>query len=355
MPAESAPAESTPAPAGIDPAGFARWLARTHPELATAETPEITLITGGKSNITYRVHGTARPLVLRRPPLGHVLASAHDMGREHRVIAALGQTAVPVPGVVDLVDDTEAREVTGTVFFVMHEAPGRVLAKPRDNAGLTARGLHAIGIELAERLAELHAVDAASVGLDDFGRPDGYLARQVATWRRQLEASRSREVEGLDALAEQLAATVPQSGAPAIVHGDYRLDNVLVTGEGDTPTISAILDWEMATLGDPLLDLGILSVYWALPEIDGAAAILPSAVDVAAGSPSFEQLVDAYAARADIHTPELGWYRSFAAFKLAVIAEGIFYRYQSGNTLGAGFDRFGEIVPALVEHARSAH
>ncbi len=232
---------------GLDVAGLAQWLAESHPELVGGPLTAH-LITGGRSNLTYRIDGARRPLVLRRPPLGHVLSSAHDMAREHRVITALRNAAVPVPPTVDVVDDTATARVTGTPFFVMEFVEGRVLADPVQNADFTSAGLGSLGRELAGILAELHAIDPASVGLEGFGRADGYLERQLATWRRQLDASRSRAVPALDELQEGLGERMPRSARASLVHGDYRLDNALVAGFGDTPRIAAILDWEMATL-----------------------------------------------------------------------------------------------------------
>lgn len=351
-------AEDTPTPPGdgtpgLDVAGLAAWLARTHPE--RAEGPlSAEVIAGGRSNLTYGVTGARMPLIVRRPPLGHVLPTAHDMRREHRVISALGATSVPVPVVVDVVDDTEAREVTGTVFFVMERAPGRILARPADNAGLTPAACRDLGLQLAGHLADLHAVDPAAVGLADFGRPDGYLDRQMSTWRRQLDASRSRQTPDLDALQARLGERMPGSVRTGIVHGDYRLDNALVVGAGDQARISAILDWEMATLGDPLVDVGMFGMYWDIGQVPGFAGIVPSAVDPAAGYASFDELVDAYAARSGAAVPDLAWYRAFAAYKLAVILEGIHFRFQSGRTVGAGFEQMGALVEPLARLGREA-
>lgn len=333
---------------GLDCAGLTRWLERNHPTLAAGPL-SATVIAGGRSNLTYRVDGAVRPLVLRRPPLGHVLSSAHDMRREHRVIAALADSAVPVPPTVDIVDDAERAEVTGTTFFVMERVEGRVLAEPAHNRAYTAAGLHALGLRLAEILADLHAVDPGAVGLGDFGRPDGYLDRQLATWRRQLDASRSREVPWLDDLQERLGAAFPGGGDGAgIVHGDFRLDNVLVAGAADAPDVAAVLDWEMATLGDPLVDLGILGLYWDIRAL-GDGAFTQSAVAPGAGYPDFDELVDVYAARSGRAIGDLSWYRAFAAYKLAVILEGIHFRYRAGDTVGEGFDLIGDLVRPLAD------
>ncbi|MEU2201755.1 phosphotransferase family protein [Isoptericola sp. NPDC019482] len=350
---------------GLDTAGLRQWLEREHPELAGGGPGEsagteltASVIAGGRSNLTYRVDGARVPLVVRRPPLGHVLSTAHDMRREHRVVTALADSPVPVPRTVDVVDDTDRAEVTGTVFFVMEHVAGTVLSRPGQNAAFTTGGLHALGLELAQVLADLHAVDPAAVGLADFGRPDGYLDRQVATWRRQYDASRSRPQPRLDALQDRLAASVPDSGGrTGIVHGDYRLDNAIVVGPPDAPRVAAVLDWEMATLGDPLVDLGMLGLYWDIRGLTGADGSPDgaddngalSAVVPGAGYPEFAELVDAYAARSGTAPPDLAWYRAFAAYKLAVILEGIHYRYRAGETVGDGFDRIGALVAPLAE------
>jgi aminoglycoside phosphotransferase (APT) family kinase protein len=333
---------------GLDVDGLTHWLASIHPDLAGGEL-RAAVIAGGRSNLTYRIDGARIPLILRRPPLGHVLSSAHDMRREHRVISALHGSTVPVPAVVDVVDDTENRNVTGTVFFLMERAPGRVLARREQNSDYSPAALRTLSVELMQHLADLHAVDATSIGLADFGRPDGYLHRQVATWQRQLDASRSRQTPALDALRATLGDGMPLPSRSAIVHGDYRLDNALVVGEGDEAHVSAILDWEMATLGDPFVDLGIFALYWDLSSLPGGfGGAISTAVDTDAGYPTFDELVDVYAARAGIAPPDLRWYRAFAAFKLAVILEGIHFRYQAGDTVGEGFDRMGELVEPLA-------
>ncbi|MBW9095149.1 phosphotransferase family protein [Microbacterium jejuense] len=336
---------------GLDAGGLSAWLAEAHPDLARDELTA-TVIAGGRSNLTYAVDGAAIPLIVRRPPLGHVLSSAHDMRREHRVISALAPTPVPVPRAIDVVDDTAEHRVTGTVFFVMERAPGRVLAHRAQNTAYSADALHGLSLELARHLADLHAVDPDAVGLGDFGRPGGYLQRQLATWRRQLDASRSRETAQLDLLRESLAAGIPRSSRSGIVHGDYRLDNALVIDDGDEPRVAAILDWEMATLGDPLVDLGILALYWNIADLPGGDGAVPSAVDPAAGYASFDELVEAYAERAGIAVPDLRWYRAFAAYKLAVILEGIHYRFQAGATVGEGFERMGALVEPLAAVGR---
>ncbi|PYC84028.1 acyl-CoA dehydrogenase [Streptomyces tateyamensis] len=324
-------------PPGLD-------LARLQAHLGTGEL-RAELIEGGRSNLTYRVtDGTAR-WVLRRPPLGHVLATAHDMAREYRVLSALHGSAVPVPRTLRLTEDPE---VIGAPFYLMEFVEGTA---HRDSAALAALGparVRALADRLVDTLVALHAIDPQEVGLADFGRPEGFMARQVQRWGKQLAASRSREVPGIDRLAEALAASVPDSPAPALVHGDYRLDNVLVDPDD---RIAAVLDWEMSTLGDPLTDLGLLVMY---TDLAGQFAGVIPGVALAPGFPSGPELVERYAAGSGRDVSGVDWYVAFASFKLAVVLEGIHFRFAQGRTVGAGFDRVGALVPHFVDHGLAA-
>ena len=332
-------------PPGLPLGALAGYLAAHSPGFADGPL-DAALIAGGKSNLTYLVAGhragRTATWVLRRPPLGHVLATAHDMTREFRVLSALAPTAVPVPEVYLLCQDPE---VIGAPFYLMERVEGTVYRDASQTAKLSAESARAMAWALVDVLADLHAVDPAAVGLADFGRPEGFLDRQVARWGKQLAASRSREVPGIDALHAALGDYVPVSQRAAIVHGDYRLDNVIVDAGG---RIAAVLDWEMATLGDPLADLGLMCVYWAQYEALGSGA-LTSAVSTGFGFPPADVLVERYARRSGLDVTPLPWYIAFGYFKLAVIAEGIHYRFLSGQTVGSGFEGIGEMVPALVQ------
>ncbi|WP_329791727.1 phosphotransferase family protein [Lentzea sp. DG1S-22] len=309
------------------------------------------LFRGGRSNLTYRVSDGTDSWVLRRPPLGHVLATAHDMAREFRVISALAGTTVPVPGARLLVEDTS---VIGAPFYLMDEMPGAALRERSQCPWLTAEQATALSARLVDVLADLHSVDPASVGLQDFGRPEGFLARQVTRWGKQLDASRSRDLPGIDELRDKLAGTVPDSPRAAIIHGDFRLDNALVTR--DPLGISAVLDWEMATLGDPLADLGLLYVYWEGLGADPRAGSDPITGGVTSlpGFLTADELVARYTARTGTDTSGLGWYIAFGYFKLAVIVEGIHFRFASGKTVGAGFDKLGAFTVPLVRRGLAA-
>ncbi|MEU7020885.1 phosphotransferase family protein [Streptomyces sp. NPDC046203] len=325
---------------GLDPERLRRFLDRERPGLVAGPL-EARLIEGGRSNLTYTVtDGTGR-WVVRRPPLGHVLATAHDMRREHRVVSALRDTAVPVPGTVLLCED---ESVLGAPFYVMEFVDGVPYRSAAELAPLGADRTRAAVLGLVDTLVELHAVDPVAAGLGDFGRPDGFLDRQLRRWGKQLAASRGRELPGIDELHAALGQGLPDSPAPTVIHGDYRLDNVLV---GPDEEIRAVLDWEMSTLGDPLTDLGLLVMYSTPLDLPDSPI---STTASAAGHPAAAELVERYAARSGRDTGSLAWYTAFAWFKLAVILEGIHYRYTLGQTVGAGFDRIGELVPLFIEH-----
>ncbi|MEU6394285.1 phosphotransferase family protein [Streptomyces sp. NPDC046939] len=304
------------------------------------------LIEGGRSNLTYEVTDGAAKWVVRRPPLGHVLATAHDMKREHRVIAGLHPTAVPVPEPLLLCEDTE---VIGAPFYVMEFVEGTPYRTAEELAPLGPERTRAVVLGLVDTLVDLHAVDPAEVGLADFGRPEGFLDRQLRRWGKQLDASRNRDLAGIDELHAALGRSLPASPAATIVHGDYRLDNVLVRQDAadGADRIKAILDWEMSTLGDPLTDLGLLVMYSAKLELPNSPI---STTASAPGHPAPAELVERYATRSGRDVSAVSWYTAFAWFKLAVILEGIHYRYTLGQTVGAGFDRIGELVPVFIEH-----
>ncbi|NGO70110.1 phosphotransferase family protein [Streptomyces boncukensis] len=325
-------------PPGLDVERLAAYLARERPGLLRGPlTAEV--IEGGRSNLTYRVSDGASRWVVRRPPLGHVLATAHDMAREHRVISALRGTDVPVPDTVLLCEDAD---VVGAPFYVMEHVAGTPYRTAGELAAIGPERTRRVVLALTDTLVALHAVSPQRVGLADFGRPEGFLERQLRRWGRQLEASRSRDLAGVDELRTALAGALPASPAPAVVHGDYRLDNVLADADD---RITAVLDWEMSTLGDPLTDLGLLAMYGEVDLPDSPV----STTSLAPGHPSADELVERYAARSGRDVSRIPWYVAFAYFKLAVILEGIHYRFTQGRTVGEGFDRIGELVPAFVE------
>jgi aminoglycoside phosphotransferase (APT) family kinase protein len=302
-----------------------------------------TMFAGGRSNLTYAVTDGTNRWVLRRPPLGHVLPTAHDMAREHKVLDALSRAGFPVPEPVLLCTDTD---VLGAPFYLMQHVDGKIY---RDAGGLGPEQFRELTFTLVDTLADLHTLDPAAIGLGDFGKPEGFNARQVRRWKQQLDASRSRELSGIDELHARLATDIPAGGPGAVVHGDFRLDNVLIS---DELTVNAVLDWEMSTLGDPLSDLALMLVYAGRPllEQDGRPV---SPIELP-GHPSLDEMAARYAERSKRDVGDLHWYVGFAAFKLAVILEGVHYRYTKGQTVGPGFDTVGAMVPALVEQGHRA-
>jgi aminoglycoside phosphotransferase (APT) family kinase protein len=327
---------------GLDLERFAGWFARACPgEMGGPLSGALSgrLLAGGKSNLTYEVSDGTRSWVVRRPPLGHVLATAHDMRREYQVISALRGTGVPVAAVYALCEDPG---VLGAPFYVMSLVDGIAYRTAEQMAATGAERTRAIAERLIGTLADLHSVDYRAVGLESFGRPEGFLARQVRRWKKQLDASRSRELPGIDELHDRLATSQPDDGPPTIVHGDYRLDNVLV---GADDQIAAVVDWEMATIADPLTDVGLLLVYQRLGELGGGQL-----ASRAAGYPSEAQVLAQYADRSGRDLSDLSFHIGLASFKLAVIMEGIHYRYIHGQTVGEGFgedDTLGERLITL--------
>ncbi len=302
------------------------------------------VIAGGHSNLTFRVTGIdGAHYVLRRPPLGHVLASAHDMGREHRILAALAGTAVPVPPVRGFCDDPD---VNGAPFYVMGFVDGHVLrerAVAEHVLSEAARGNASRSI--VDTMAAIHAVDLDAVGLSDLGRHEGYISRQLKRWYGQWNQGKTRELATVDRVHDALASMIPEQGPATIVHGDYRLDNAMVDDAGD---VVAVLDWEICTLGDPLADVGLLQVYWTGPD-DPESAWTGSAT-TAAGFWNRPQLAERYAEVSGRDLSQLAFYVAFAHWKLACIVEGVYSRYLGG---ALGERSPDELAPfkLQVEHA----
>jgi aminoglycoside phosphotransferase (APT) family kinase protein len=307
---------------GVDVTPVTAWLEANVPG---ARGPfRFDIIAGGHSNLTYAVTGAdGARYVLRRPPLHHVLASAHDMGREHRIIAGLQDSAVPVPPALGYCDDPD---VNGARFYVMGFVDGYVV-RDRDLAeralDLDARAN--AGRSIVDTMAAIHAVDLDAAGLSDLGRHEGYVARQLKRWYGQWQQSKTRELPAVDAVHDALAARIPDQGPATIVHGDYRLDNCIVDVRGE---VAAVLDWEICTLGDPLADVGLLHVYWTGPDDEPTAWHSPATT--AAGFWNRDRLIDRYAAMSGRDLADLEFYIAFAYWKLACILEGVYARYVGG-------------------------
>ncbi len=327
---------------GVDVEALERWLDGACPGLRSGPL-DGAVIAGGKSNLTYRITDGTRTWALRRPPLAHVLPTAHDMAREFRVITALHGTDVPVPGPVAFCADVT---VMGAPFYLMQFVDGLVL----DGAEILARVDAAVARRCCEKLVDtlvaLHRHSPDGLGLADFGRPNGFLARQVRRWSAQWQASQTSPRAELDRVVERLTATLPEQGVPTVVHGDYRLTNVLFGP--DLTEIAAVVDWEMATIGDPLTDVGLLVVYQTLAAEGNFVMphLSPQRGFLAPG-----QFVARYAAGSGCDLSRLPWYVAFGYFKLAVVAEGIHHRFLQGATVGEGFADFGPAVPELLDAA----
>jgi aminoglycoside phosphotransferase (APT) family kinase protein len=330
---------------GLDLGRFRRWYDGERPGEVDGEL-SAQLVAGGKSNLTYEVTDGTRWWIVRRPPLGHVQATAHDMGREYIAMSALVATDVPVPHTYAHCDDPE---VLGAPFYVMERVDGRAYRRAKELDELGAERTAAIAGRLVDVLAKLHAVDPESVGLGGFGRPQGFLERQVRRWGKQLEGSATREHPDADELHRLLTERLPAEdpSVVGIVHGDYRLDNCLVgsDGQGDD-RIHAVVDWEMATLGDTRTDLALMLVYETLGA--SAGGDLVSDVAKAQGWPGNEQQLAAYTSASGREPGDMGFHLALAYFKLAVILEGIHYRYLHGQTVGEGFDRIGEGFDLII-------
>lgn len=330
---------------GLDLAALTTWLDAERPGLRQGPLTA-SRITGGFSNLTYRVDDDVHRWAVRRPPLSHVLPTAHDMSREFRIISALAPTTVPVAGPVAMCEDPE---VMGAPFYVMDFVDGAVLDRPEVLADLDADAAARACAVLVDVLLDLHSLDPAEVGLATLGRPEGFLERQVRRWTSQWEASQTQERPQLRPLVEGLAANVPTQSPAGVVHGDYRLTNVIY--DHPVETIAAVVDWEMATVGDPLADLGLMAVYQELSNVGGF--VMPS-LGTDRGFWTPQQMIDRYAAGTDRDLDALDWYLAFSWFKLAVISEGIHARFLQGQTVGDGFDRIGATVPGHLDAGLAA-
>ncbi len=334
--ATGSPAGGATAPDGIDPSGVEAWFALNVP--AAAPPLSFERIAGGHSNLTYRVADAGgNSWALRRPPLGKRLGSAHDMGREFKVVSALGPTEVPVAPVVGLCED---EAVNGAPFYVMEFVEGPILRGLAEAEVFPDEGdRRAIGERVADTLVAIHAIDPDAVGLGDLGRKQDYVARQLHRWQGQWEKSKTRELPAVDSVHDRLAARIPAQGPATIVHGDYRLDNMILTEAGQ---VAAVVDWELCTLGDPLADVGLLMVYW--PERGEETIALGQPANLAPGFPTREELTARYAERSGRDLADLDFFVAFGYWKLAIILEGVYARYAAGG--------YGKVDPGIQEFAR---
>jgi aminoglycoside phosphotransferase (APT) family kinase protein len=320
---------------GVDVPSVSAWFSAN---IAGAVAPyRFDLIAGGHSNLTYGVTDAGgRRYVLRRPPLGHVLPSAHDMSREHRIISALADTPVPVAPALGFTDDVT---VNGAPFYVMGFVDGVVIRDRKiAETALTPEARRVTADSMVDTMAAIHAIDPAAVGLDDLGRHESYIARQLKRWYGQWNVSKTRELPAVDEVHDALLQRIPEQGPATIVHGDYRLDNCMMGPDGK---VRAVFDWEICTLGDPLADVGMLQVYWTGPNDEDSA--WPGGITRAPGFPDRAALLERYAAASGRDLSDIDFYVAFALWKLACILEGVYARYV-GGALGdldpAQFDPF---------------
>ena len=299
----------------------------------------------GRSNLTFRISRGGREYVLRRPPMGDLPETAHDMMREYRVLAGLADTRVRAPRPLVACANPD---VIGVPFYVMEVVEGVVIRNTLPEQ-FTVEHRPALGFEMIDALAELHLVKPEEVGLGDLGRPDGYTARQVARWTKQWGVMATRELPDIEAVREWLEAHVPTDSPAAIVHGDYQLDNVVFSADAP-PRLKAILDWEMATLGDPLADLGYLMMFWpeaGEPQIGGLAQPTQEP-----GIPSRDELIERYEQHTGFSMTDLTFYRTLALWKLAILTEGLYKRYLAGKADSDWFAILETAVPQMAATAR---
>jgi aminoglycoside phosphotransferase (APT) family kinase protein len=346
QPASGPPAQDRDRPL-VDPEALERFLDERLPGPGRLEVERHQ---AGHSNETFFVRRGEDEWVLRRPPRGAFLPTAHDVLREYRVLSALAETGVRAPHPVLACED---EAVLGVPFFLMERAHGFVIREelpPGFRRDEEARST--IGDELVDALAELHAVDWRRVGLEDWGRPSGYLGRQVKRWRGQLELATqySRPLPDLVRVGEWLAGHLPESGAPAIVHGDYKLDNMCFAP--DPPArLTSIFDWEMSTIGDPLADVGWMISFWREPEDPADVLERDTAVTRLPGFQPRDDLLERYRARTGRVMSDLSFYTVLAVWKLAVLLEGSYARHLAGLTDDPLFAELEEGVPSLARRA----
>ena len=332
---------------GINRTGVEGWF--------EANVPDVQLplsfdrISGGRSNMTFGVRDAAgHAWALRRPPLGKRLGSAHDMGREHRVIDALQDTPVPVPPVIGLCEDEAVNEAP---FYVMGFVEGPILRSAEEAKQFDEDERRAIGERVVDTLVAIHEVDPDAVGLGELGRKEAYVERQLKRWQGQWEKSKTRELPAVDAVHERLSSRVPGQGPATIVHGDYRLDNMILSPSGE---VAAVVDWELCTLGDPLADVGMLLVYWSEESDDFMPLFAPATI--ASGFPKRDDVRDRYAERSGRDLSQIDFFMALGFWKLAIILEGVYARYASGQygKTDEGFEEFAKIVERLAGAADEA-
>ena len=328
------------APPGIDVDRVSSWLVEN---VAGAVAPfRFDMIAGGRSNITYRVSGAdGTRFVVRRPPLGNVLATAHDVAREHRIISAVAKTSVPVAPALGLCTDDS---VNGAPFYVMAFVDGVVLDSPEAGLAFPEALRRPASESMIDVMVELHKVNPDDIGLGQLARKEGYIERQLKRWSTQWANSKTRELAKMDRVHELLASRMPVQLHTGIVHGDYRLGNALVSTQ--TGMIQAVLDWELCTLGDVLADIGYLLIHWADP---GRGPLQGNDPSGATGFLTRAEVIDRYSRGSGRDLSGIGYYEAFSCWRLACIGEGVLARYKAG-VMGDGASYDTTQGEANVEH-----
>ena len=325
----------------IDEAALGAWLAANLEGFSAPFT--LTKFPSGQSNPTYKISAASGEYVLRRKPFGDLLPSAHAVDREYRLLSALFPLGFPVPEPLAICDDST---IIGSIFYIMELARGRAYADGSlpDFDPATRRRMYE---QLVDTLAELHTIDPVAADLEDFGRPGNYFERQVARWTRQYRDSQTDYIPEMERLIAFLPETLPEQSRISIVHGDYRIDNVVFDGDG---TLTAVLDWELATLGDPLADFSYLAMQWMMPA-DGGAGL--GRLDLAGlGIPTLEDIVCLYSERSGVAVAEkLDWYFAYNLFRLAGIIQGIKKRVIDGTASHVAAAEMAKRVPSLASAA----
>ena len=334
---------------GLDLPRVTAWLVEQVPGLVPPL--EFTRVGEGQSNLTFRVEDAGgRSIVVRRPPLGEILASAHDVSREYRILTGLASAAARVPRTFALCTDTD---VTGAPFYAMEHVDGLVLSRVETAELLAPAARAAVGRDLAATLAGFHALDVDELGLGDLRRPESLVSRQLRRWRRQWDASKTRELPLIDELADRFAAELPEERESVLVHGDYHLGNALVGPAGD---VRAVLDWELCSVGDPMADVGLLVAYWNEFGAGGSGrgGLFREPVTALPGFPTASELVDEYARAAGREASGLGFWVAFAYWKVAIIVEGVYRRWLIDPANGTDAGTLQPAVGRLAELARRA-
>lgn len=342
MSADPTPASTEPF-ADLDPLRLNPWLSGAVPGFGPLTS--VVKFPGGQSNPTYRLDDGTRSLVLRRKPFGKLLPSAHAIEREFRVISALSATDVPVPQAYALCEDAA---VIGAPFYVMERVEGRNLWDGK-LPEIPKEGRAAMYLGMVDALARLHNVDPVAVGLGDYGAPGNYFERQVGRWTKQYRAAETDTLPAMERLIEYLPRSVPAQERTAILHGDYRLDNLIF--DASEPRVVAMLDWELSTLGDPLADFSYFAMSWVMPAETGRSGL--GGLDLAElGIPPIEQIVERYAELTGRTTvPSLDWFIAFNLFRLAGILQGVKKRHIDGNASSKEASKMIQSIGPLSEQA----